>query len=109
MIEVLKCTNCEKSERLPVILTVMYEVNECDKCHYHRESAWKYYFCNLTCQMDWLVSLNIRVGGVPCRMCVDTKDVPTGFAFGYESNGVCKTCNGNKRVKIGCGTTQENR
>ena len=50
-------------------------------------------FCSIKCLCDWMKKNKVKTKGIPCSYCGGT-----GFGLGIESNGVCKTCNGNKSV-----------
>lgn len=49
----------------------------------------------MKCQQEWATSVNLVSDGFPCQSCRET-----GWAFGFESNGVCDTCNGFRKVKL---------
>lgn len=95
MMELVRCTNCNKSGHFKITLTAEYDYRSCGNCHNHSTSEWRYYFCNMKCQQEWMNSVNLVDDGFPCRSCRET-----GWAFGFESNGVCDTCNGFRKVKL---------
>lgn len=94
MFSVIMCTNCNKSGNFELKLTFTYKMTKCKCCRNFEESKWRYWFCNIDCLDQWYKDTQIKELGYPCEDCRNT-----GFAFGFESNGVCKICRGTKRVK----------
>lgn len=95
MLELVRCANCSRSGTFKINLVVTYESKNCECCHRLERKTWDYHFCNLSCQMEWIEQKEIVTKGLECQNCRST-----GFAFGYESNGICQTCDGIRRVKI---------
>ncbi len=100
MYSLIYCTNCGKSGMFGIEFIVTYSHKSCVTCHNHESLTWRYHFCDLECQMSWITNNHIITEGVNCRDCTNLKGESTGFFGGYESNGVCKTCDGKTRVKI---------
>jgi len=99
MLTIIHCDACKKSGMFDFELKFHLESHLCEKCHHHTMDAWTYYFCNIACMMDWLQKNEIADKGIPCRDCRDLSGNPTGFRWGFESNGTCDTCKGSMRVK----------
>jgi len=98
--QIIGCTNCKKTGAFKIQLIVVYDENQCECCNNFTQGKWTYYFCDTECEKQWSVSNEINTKGFKCLNCLDITGKPTGFAFGYESNGVCETCNGTKRVIV---------
>jgi hypothetical protein len=96
---IVHCDGCNKSGMFDISFKFILESHLCEKCRHHTAEEWDYNFCNIACLMDWLRKNKIEEEGFPCRACHNMEGKPTGFAWGFEANGVCKTCNGDKRVK----------
>lgn len=92
--DLIKCTECDKSGIFDIQLSFEYQQKVCDKCHHVDNYFWQYYFCKTDCMFNWLRKNNIETEGFPCQSCRET-----GYAFGFQQNGICKTCNGTKKVK----------
>lgn len=90
MMTLIKCDNCNESGLFKLTLNFEYEYKFCKECHHNEFSTWHYYFCNMICMTKWL---NDNKKGFPCKNCKGT-----GFWCGYEVNGVCGTCKGDKIV-----------
>jgi hypothetical protein len=98
MINIITCTQCHKSGLFDLEVSFTYDVQNCDSCQHIYTQKWKYWFCNLACLASWWGGNDIDVCGFPCRACLDQGGEPSGFAFGFESNGACDVCHGLKRV-----------
>lgn len=49
---------------------------------------------------EWLDRLEVAEKGFPCPRCVNyTTGKSTGWAFGFEQNGICPFCEGTQRIK----------
>src|SRR5262252_129685 len=94
MIIVIRCSQCQAEGAFDLRLSFEYENRFCPTCHHTGDGNWDYWFCNLGCFFAWLKENEIEEKGFPCQCCRGT-----GFAFGFEQNGVCKCCDGTKRVK----------
>lgn len=92
MLMIVRCTHCSEEGQFDVHLTFMYHVENCDKGHLHT-SEWTFNFCDLDCMSEWLEANYIKTKGIPCQSCHET-----GWAFGFEQNGLCDVCKGIKRV-----------
>lgn len=90
----LTCDNCGKWTGLSVTFVFEYSSKGCDKCHQWKYEKWQFYFCDLKCFFEWLEKNKVKERGVPCRDCRWT-----GYKGGFESNGTCPTCNGEKAIK----------
>lgn len=95
MLIAIRCTNCGKTGGLPIKFSATVSDNRCKHCRHSEQKTWNYHFCNVSCHTDWLIGCDVSADGVECLDCRGT-----GFAFGFESNGVCDTCNGTKKIKI---------
>jgi len=93
MLQVIHCTNCTEKGNLTLKVGLVVEAESCSTCHHLNETTWDYWFCDVICLGEWLRIREIEELGVPCQDCRET-----GFAFGFEVNGECKTCKGKKRV-----------
>jgi len=94
MIFVIHCSHCGAEGSFELQLSFEYENRICPTCHHIGEAKWEYFFCNLGCFFAWLKGNEVEEKGFPCQSCR-----ATGFAFGFQQNGVCKVCGGTKRVK----------
>ena len=100
MLEIIRCSNCEKSGSLPVHLGFDHSLDCCSKCNHLDVRHWDFYFCCLDCLFCWLRENEVEELGFPCQDCrLATTREPTGFMAGFEQNGKCRTCKGKKRVK----------
>lgn len=99
MLTIIHCDQCRKSGMFDIEFKFNLESHLCEKCHHHEMEYWTFHFCNTNCLMTWLRENEIEEKGLHCRDCKDLKGKPTGFRWGFESNGICTTCNGTKRVK----------
>lgn len=101
MIELIRCTNCNETGRLPIVFSLIIKENRCKCCHKSDPKKWTYHFCDIDCFSTWFMDNGIKRVGVKCLDCTKGYATePNGFAFGFESNGVCGTCNGAKRVYV---------
>lgn len=94
MIRIIQCNWCGKEGWHRVEFTYTYKGDVCKECHHNKSSNWKFWFCDQECFFRWLENQEIEEKGIICQDCHGT-----GFAFGFENNGTCETCNGTKRVK----------
>ena len=94
MMQLVRCAQCNKTGLFELQLKFNYWRVACEHCHDSKEYDWLYHFCNISCMFTWLEQNEIASKGFPCRDCHGT-----GFAYGFESNGTCKICEGNKRIK----------
>jgi hypothetical protein len=103
MISLCRCTQCKKSGHFDVTLKFDHEIQHCNECHNIKTLFYTYLFCNVDCLFSWLNDKQIEKLGFPCQSCANHKNdfEPTGFLAGHESNGICTTCNGSKRIKEG--------
>ena len=99
MITLIHCNECNKTGMFDIQFKFVLESHSCEKCSHHKFDEWSYYFCNIPCLMSWLEKNEIEEKGFPCKDCRDRDGISTGWRWGFESNGVCDTCNGEKRVK----------
>lgn len=101
MITIITCTGCHKEGGLPVELEIEYRTDHCRSCGNSDRKTWKYWFCSTACMLKWLADNKVAEVGLPCRDCFswDT-GTSTGYAHGFQQNGVCTTCSGKKTVKI---------
>jgi hypothetical protein len=99
-VEIIYCQNCRRSGRFKVFLELTYETSRCECCLKSDDRKWRYYFCSAACQFEWAVKEDIATKGVECQHCRKMGGDATGFLGGYESNGICTTCNGKKRVQV---------
>lgn len=101
MFIVIRCNQCKEQGSMDVSISFRHAADVCGSCQNIRERKWDYYFCNRNCLLKWLIDNKIEQRGFPCNDCKNLKDnnKPTGWAYGFKVNGVCKTCNGTKRVK----------
>ena len=91
---IIHCNQCKGGRTLDCILKFNYQTKVCDSCHHLDVNEWSYYFCNIACMFKWLRENQIEELGFPCQRCR-----ATGFAYGFEVNGVCSICQRSKRVK----------
>jgi hypothetical protein len=82
-----------------IAVKFILEIHSCEKCSNHKSEEWQYYFCNTDCLMRWLREKEIEKEGFPCKDCRNREGASTGWQWGFEVNGTCKTCDGKKRVK----------
>lgn len=93
-IRLITCTQCKK-QSIRVHLEIRYKTTVCDHCHHLETSNISFHFCDLKCLSTWLQQNKIVEDGIDCPSCHGT-----GFAFGYESNGICLECDGKKKIQI---------
>lgn len=98
MMHVITCENCG-SHSINIEFSFDYSDIQCKECHHSRYEKWKYWFCGLKCFFTWAQKNEVEEKGLPCRSCLGNNGEPTGWAHGFESNGVCDICDGSKRVK----------
>ena len=94
MLQVIHCNWCGKEGWHQVEFTFQHMAESCKECHHIRTQEWKFWFCDQECFFNWAKHQEIAEKGIPCQDCHET-----GWAFGFEQNGKCDTCNGEKRVK----------
>jgi hypothetical protein len=94
MMQIIHCTNCNKTGTMSTHLYFNYLVKNCNCCYRIETFHWNYYFCNMQCMFEWLKKYEIEKNGFPCQSCKST-----GFDYGFELNGICHVCNGNKVIK----------
>jgi hypothetical protein len=85
----MRCEQCKSESGLNVSFGFTAQSECCEKCHHLRSISKTFVFCNLKCFSDWFEK--IQKTGIPCWGCNTT-----GFDYGFESNGVCILCNGEK-------------
>jgi hypothetical protein len=93
MLQIIHCRNCDKDSFLNISFKMTINVSCCSECHKSDSKEWSFYFCDLKCFQQWLLEEEIFEEGIPCQDCRET-----GWSAGFESNGVCPTCCGKKRV-----------
>lgn len=93
MMMIVRCTLCHKEGGLDTTLTFRYKWETCNLYHGH-SGEWTFSFCGTDCLLAWLEARDVKNQGFPCQDCRET-----GWFAGFEQNGVCKVCNGTKRVK----------
>lgn len=94
------CTGCGKSGEFDVHLQFQAERDRCNECFHDQSHPWNFQFCVLSCFIGWMKKKKVAKLGFPCQRCVDMRTgQPSGFAFGFKENGVCKSCEGKKTVK----------
>jgi hypothetical protein len=89
MIQQIFCTGCGADGRLPLAVSFEQTYKVCPQCHHHSNCKFSYHFCTVECFLKWT---NGRKG-LPCTSCWRT-----GFAFGFQENGICKHCDGTKEI-----------
>ena len=115
MIQTIQCSYCGLDGTFAIRLSFEESRYHCNSCHNSKKDTWDDWFCDLNCLFNWLKVNKIEEEGYPCRDCLETGEYdpkkindpanhlgcyhPTGWAFGFQSNGVCQTCNGTMRVK----------
>ncbi len=91
MFTIIRCLNCNGNpaadEAMSAYVKVVVRKEKCDSCHNRDESTHDFHFCGISCLMEYLK----KKGGFPCSGCWGS-----GWSYGIESNGVCKTCGGAK-------------
>lgn len=100
MMNLVRCDNCNKSGLFVVELSLEIGRKTCDCCHHTDKRIWTYTFCNIDCLSAWMLDKQVNRWGVDCRDCRRIGGESTGFYGGFESNGVCKTCDGKKKVEV---------
>lgn len=93
MLQIIQCTCCGKEGWLKAEFKYAYKADSCKECHKIATSEWSFHFCDQDCFFKWIKNREIEEKGIPCQDCRET-----GWAFGFESNGACDTCNGKKRL-----------
>ena len=83
-----------ESGPLPVVLRFDYSMRSCTACNAHNHQHLLLSFCSIKCLQQYLEKNEIEEKGFLCKSCKST-----GFAFGYETNGPCEVCKGQKRIK----------
>lgn len=94
MLKIISCNQCRKQENLTISFKFEYCLKSCKSCYHSKDFHWNYYFCNLECFLKWFRENQIEEQGFPCQQCRST-----GFAYGFEENGICEICCGTKRIK----------
>jgi hypothetical protein len=91
MLWIVRCQNCDGNpcadEAMSVEVKVEVHKEKCDSCHHRDISDRTFHFCGISCLTEYLQ----KHGGFPCDGCHGS-----GWAWGIESNGVCKKCLGSK-------------
>lgn len=103
MLTILKCSYCQGEANLDLHLTFTYQKPFCNHCNDFKIKQWHYYFCSIACLLNFLnvaKSQGINNFSLPCRSCLNGAGEPTGFNFGFEQNGICNICHGNKKVAL---------
>jgi hypothetical protein len=99
MMQTIYCYRCHKGGLHEVHFNFMYQQRSCGTCHHTNLDEWQYWFCTADCLCAWLKENEVEQKGIPCRSCANHRSgEPTGFANGFEQNGVCKICEGKLRV-----------
>lgn len=100
MLKIIHCDQCDKKGRFDIHFQFEYKTDTCGKCHHTETNKWQYFFCDVACMFTWLKQNEIEEKGFPCQNCFsfETQEA-TGYLAGFESNGLCPTCQGSKRVK----------
>lgn len=99
MLQVVVCTQCGESGHFTMEFSYVLEPKPCGVCHRFDEHRWRYHFCNQACFVKWFKGNNIGTEGVPCRACMNSEGVSTGYEAGFKENGRCTICKGKKRMK----------
>ena len=108
MIQTVECANCKtysfpaNSPTHQINLEFTSAMKSCECCNHNSVNKWQYSFCDLKCFSQWLNENDVLEKGFPCRACLscmNDDEEPTGWAYGIESNGTCKICDGTKRIK----------
>lgn len=92
MLVTMRCEECRNDSNLNVSFEFTAQSECCDRCHHLRSISKTFVFCNLKCFAEWFEK--VKDSGIPCWDCNTT-----GFASGFESNGVCTICDGKKYLK----------
>lgn len=95
MMSLIECNDCGKTGTFKIEIKVTPEQHSCEKCHKISVTSWTLFFCDMTCFSNWMNKNDIFKNGFPCIRCS-----ATGFSYGFETNGKCELCNGNKYVKL---------
>ena len=100
MLQIVHCDNCRKSGQFDLSITFEFVTNHCDKCYHSESTRWRFNFCTHSCMFSWLHKNEIEEKGFHCQSCINYENgESTGWLGGFESNGPCHVCNGEKRVK----------
>lgn len=94
VVQMIHCDWCGQTGWHKVAFIYTYKGETCKECHRMTSSNWKFWFCDQECFFSWIKDQEIAEKGITCQDCHGT-----GWAFGFEENGTCKTCDGAKRMK----------
>lgn len=96
MMGFVQCDGCGLTGTFPLELKIEYRSERCAACRHSQESVYTFFFCATECLSKWTVEHSSNgVLFLPCRSCRKT-----GNAFGFESNGACKNCDGQGAIEI---------
>lgn len=96
MMVCIQCAACGSDGHFPVQLKIEYRQKRCGHCNHVRYHGYDYHFCATDCLNNWIAEHSQNgVLFVPCQPCN-----ATGFAFGFEENGPCANCEGQKEIKV---------
>jgi hypothetical protein len=100
MMMIIHCTGCGKAGEFDIDLEFVANRDRCGSCSHQTDRTWHYRFCVLACFCEWMKKSKMVEEGFPCQDCFNHETGgPTGFAFGFKENGVCKTCSGKGAVR----------
>lgn len=102
MIERVRCTECGKSNSMPVRFEFEYQTIQCGCCMRNERRSHTWYFCGIQCFHAWF-DMVPGDGGVPCPACMTYHPGSQSI----RSNGLmlgagpekCPVCDGSGRVK----------
>lgn len=100
MMTVVTCRGCGKAGEFDVKVTFTTGRKGCGSCGHQKQNEWTFHFCILNCMIEWMTRNQVAERGFPCGDCVDYRTgESSGYAHGFEENGRCATCKGEKTVR----------